>query len=241
MTIPPLSIKSNDPTIGGELLSSGLYALFIALGLQLLYITFRFSNQWRYGIAADSRAAGRKASSCHGQLLRAFNRQIGFPFLAALSTGHRLFVMDSIVIFDRIRENVKLNRKADFEQVVNKSVDDHDPLHRHLDDRAALPLRPLLLRRGDAAQLRLRAAGGASRPAVTPRSSLHRQSWWCGSRMAKAREGGRQQQRRAMLAQPKAGAAPVVAAEEKADKQEAKPADTAPTPRRTARRKSRRR
>ncbi|MHB2021080.1 MAG: protein translocase subunit SecF, partial [Candidatus Xenobia bacterium] len=122
LTNPPLSIESNDPVIGKELLSSGLYALGIALILQLFYITFRFGNQWSYGIAADIALVHDIIIMVGFYIL--FNRQIDSPFLAALLTVIGYSVMDSIVIFDRIRENVKLNRKANFEETVNKSVNE---------------------------------------------------------------------------------------------------------------------
>lgn len=121
-TTAPLSVDSISPIIGSELFKSGMLAILIALGLQLIYITLRFGNQWSYGIAAD-------VALVHDLIIMMgfyviFNRQIDSPFLAAILTVIGYSVMDSIVIFDRIRENVRLNRKADFEEVVNKSVNE---------------------------------------------------------------------------------------------------------------------
>lgn len=113
-------VESIGPTIGGELRGKALLAIFIALGLQLIYITLRFGNQVRFGIAAD-------IALLHDLVIMVgiysiVGREIDSPFLAALLTVIGYSVMDSIVIFDRIRENLKLLKKETYEQAVNISV-----------------------------------------------------------------------------------------------------------------------
>ena len=97
-----LSMETIDPIIGAELFTNSLFALFVALVLQLIYITFRFGNQVRYGIAAD-------IALVHDVIIMAgiyalAGREVDSPFLAALLTVVGYSVMDSIVVFDRIRE-----------------------------------------------------------------------------------------------------------------------------------------
>jgi preprotein translocase subunit SecF len=112
--------ESVGPIVGRELLTNGLLAILLALFLQLIYITFRFGNQVRYGIAADL-AMAHDVIIMMG-IYSLFERQADSPFLAALLTVIGYSVMDSIIIFDRIRENLKLIKKANFEEVVNISV-----------------------------------------------------------------------------------------------------------------------
>lgn len=113
-------IESIGPIIGGELRSKALLAIFIALGLQLIYITLRFGNQMRFGLAAD-------IALFHDLILMTgiyaiVGREFDSPFVAALLTVIGYSVMDSIVIFDRIRENLKIFKKETYEQAVNISV-----------------------------------------------------------------------------------------------------------------------
>lgn len=108
------------PVIGEELKQKALIALIIALVSQLIYITFRFGNQMRYGLAADI-AMAHDIIIMVG-LYSLFGKQADSPFLAALLTVIGYSVMDSIVIFDRIRENLKLFKKGVFEEIVNVST-----------------------------------------------------------------------------------------------------------------------
>lgn len=115
-----LRIASIGPTISGELARNAVLAVVLALGLQLIYIFFRFGNQIRYGIAAD-------IALVHDVIIMVgfyslAGREVDSPFVAALLTIVGYSVMDSVVIFDRIRENVNLRRGVSYEQVVNESV-----------------------------------------------------------------------------------------------------------------------
>lgn len=108
------------PTIGKELQKNAVVAIFIALALQLIYITLRFGWNFNYGFAAD-------LALLHDVMIMVglyafFGRDADSPFLAALLTVIGYSVMDSIVIFDRIRENLKTSSRASFETVVNQSI-----------------------------------------------------------------------------------------------------------------------
>jgi len=113
-------VESVGPVIGKELQDKALMSLLIMLGLQLVYITFRFGTQMRYGLAAD-------LGMLHDVIIMVgiyslAGRQADSPFLAAILTVIGYSVMDAIVIFDRIRENLKVIKKATFEEIVNTSV-----------------------------------------------------------------------------------------------------------------------
>ena len=112
--------ESIGPSVGSELAKKALLAIVVALILQLIYITIRFNRQARYGITA--------VLSLVHDLVVMFGvyaiagREIDSPFVAALLTVIGYSVMDSIIIFDRIRENLRLHRKESYEYVVNLSI-----------------------------------------------------------------------------------------------------------------------
>ncbi|MBV8364947.1 MAG: protein translocase subunit SecF [Candidatus Eremiobacteraeota bacterium] len=113
-------ITSVGPSLGREYLSRSLLALIIALLLQLAYIAFRFGNQLRYGVLCDVKLV-------HDVLVMIgifaiANRKADDAFLAALLTVIGWSVMDSIVIFDRIRENTHLMPDVPYAQMVNTSL-----------------------------------------------------------------------------------------------------------------------
>ena len=113
-------ITTVGPSLSKEYLNKSLWALVIALVLQLVYIAFRFGNQLRYGIIADI-ALVHDVFVMVG-IYAIANRKADDAFLAALLTVIGYSVMDSIVIFDRIRENTKLMPDMPYDQMVNTSL-----------------------------------------------------------------------------------------------------------------------
>ncbi|HYK53984.1 MAG TPA: protein translocase subunit SecF [Candidatus Eremiobacteraceae bacterium] len=114
------SVTAVGPSLSQEYLNKSLWALVIALVLQLLYIAFRFGNQLRYGVIAD-------LALIHDVLVMVgiyaiANRPADDAFLAALLTVIGYSVMDSIVIFDRIRENGKIMTDVPYDKMVNTSL-----------------------------------------------------------------------------------------------------------------------
>ncbi|MCA9790878.1 MAG: protein translocase subunit SecF [Candidatus Eremiobacteraeota bacterium] len=119
-TLKELRIASIGPTISGELARNAVLAVALALVLQLVYIFLRFGSQMRYGVAAD-------VALIHDVIIMVgiyslAGRELDSPFVAALLTVVGYSVMDSVVIFDRIRENVQIRRHVPFEKLVNESV-----------------------------------------------------------------------------------------------------------------------
>ncbi len=107
-------------TIGGELIFNAVMALVISWVLIILYIAYRF--EFRFGFAAI-------VALIHDILivLAVFSftqKQIDSSFVAALLTIVGYSINDTIVIFDRIRENLKLHfkRGANVAELVNRSV-----------------------------------------------------------------------------------------------------------------------
>lgn len=115
-----LKQETVGPTIGHELQKKALIALLIALGAQLLYITFRFGSQIRFGVAAD-------IALVHDLIVMVgiyslLGKPVDSSFLAALLTIIGYSVMDSVVVFDRIRENLDLMKGNSYTDTVNISL-----------------------------------------------------------------------------------------------------------------------
>jgi preprotein translocase subunit SecF len=106
------------PKVGGELRQQAVLATLYALGGMLVYIAFRF--EWIYGVAAVV-AVFHDTIITIG-LFSLFNKEISLTVIAALLTLVGYSMNDTIVVFDRIRENLKIMRREKLESLVNISV-----------------------------------------------------------------------------------------------------------------------
>lgn len=106
------------PKIGGELQRKALLAVLYALGGMLVYIAFRF--EWIYGAAAVI-AVFHDTIITIG-LFSLFNKEITLTVVAALLTLVGYSMNDTIVTFDRVRENLKIMRREKLETLINTSV-----------------------------------------------------------------------------------------------------------------------
>jgi preprotein translocase subunit SecF len=120
-------------SISKQTLTNAFIALFIALIAQIIYIGFRFGNNILYGIIADIALLHDVIVMLGIYVILGLSGFAGFEinsiFLAAVLTVVGYSVMDTIIIFDRIRENIKIeinnNNEINlnkFEELVNKSV-----------------------------------------------------------------------------------------------------------------------
>jgi preprotein translocase subunit SecF len=107
------------PTAGQELLrNTGFAILGSVLGI-LIYVWFRF-HRWTWGVAAIAALVHDVTIAAGAMAIT--GKEFSLPVVAALLTILGYSINDTIVIFDRIRENLRLYREHDFEQVVNASV-----------------------------------------------------------------------------------------------------------------------
>lgn len=119
--LAPFNLQSTDfvgPKVGKELRTYAVRATLLALAGMLAYIAFRF--EWIYGLAAV-------IAVFHDTIITVgvfsiFNKEIDLTVIAALLTLVGYSMNDTIVIFDRIRENLRLNRREKLEDVINRSV-----------------------------------------------------------------------------------------------------------------------
>ncbi|HXN93037.1 MAG TPA: protein translocase subunit SecF, partial [Candidatus Acidoferrales bacterium] len=117
----PFAIRKVEvvgPKVGAELRKQAIFVTLYALGGMLVYIAFRF--EWVYGAAAV-------LAVFHDVLITLgffslLHFEISLTVIAALLTLVGYSMNDTIVIFDRIRENNRLLRKESFADVVNKSI-----------------------------------------------------------------------------------------------------------------------
>lgn len=117
----PFTVRSTDvvgPKVGSDLRRQAILATLYALGGMLVYIAFRF--EWIYGVAAVI-AVFHDTVITVG-LFSLFNKEISLTVVAALLTLVGYSMNDTIVTFDRIRENLKILRREKFEKLVNISV-----------------------------------------------------------------------------------------------------------------------
>jgi preprotein translocase subunit SecF len=112
------SAASVGPKVGSDLRRQAVLATLYALGGILVYIAFRF--EWIYGTAAVF-AVFHDTLVTLG-LFSVFNREINLTVIAALLTLVGYSVNDTIVVFDRVRENLKLRRRDSLESIMNDSI-----------------------------------------------------------------------------------------------------------------------
>jgi preprotein translocase subunit SecF len=117
-TVAVVGTEVVGPKIGAELQRKAVLAVLYALGGMLVYIAFRF--EWIYGAAAVI-AVFHDTLITIG-LFSLFNKEITLTVVAALLTLVGYSMNDTIVTFDRIRENLKLLRREELEPLINKSV-----------------------------------------------------------------------------------------------------------------------
>ena len=113
-----LETQMVGPKVGAELRQKAVLATLYALAGMLAYIAFRF--EWIYGIGAVI-AVFHDTIITVG-LFSLFNEQIDMTVVAALLTLVGYSMNDTIVVFDRIRENLKMSRREPLENVMNTAV-----------------------------------------------------------------------------------------------------------------------
>lgn len=106
------------PQIGKELKGRALWAIVMALLGIVVYVSFRFELGF---------AIGAIVALAHDVLITVgiytlFGRQLSLPIIAALLTIVGYSVNDTIVVFDRIREDLKLKRNMSFKEICNLSI-----------------------------------------------------------------------------------------------------------------------
>jgi preprotein translocase subunit SecF len=108
------------PTVGGELIRAGVLATVLALLAIAAYVWLRF--EWPFGV-------GAMLSTLHDTittvgLFSLLQIEFNLTTLAAILTIAGYSVNDTVVIYDRVRETMRKYKTMDFDQVINKSLNE---------------------------------------------------------------------------------------------------------------------
>ena len=109
--------------VGSELKRDATIAILISLVVTLLYLAFRF--EWRFGIAAVLATAHDLLSTL--AFLAIMRLEVSLTVVAALLTVIGYSLNDTIIIFDRVRENLKKARPEPLYDVLNRSINETLP------------------------------------------------------------------------------------------------------------------
>ncbi|MFY9676319.1 MAG: protein translocase subunit SecF [Terriglobales bacterium] len=112
------NVEIVGPQVGKQLRKQAIWATLYSLAGMLIYLALRF--EWIYGVAAV-------LTVFHDTLITVgafslLNREISLTVIAAILTLIGYSNNDTIVVFDRIRENIKLLRRENLADIVNKSI-----------------------------------------------------------------------------------------------------------------------
>ncbi|MBN1650049.1 MAG: protein translocase subunit SecDF [Bacteroidales bacterium] len=120
-----LSLQKVGPTIVDEIIRGAFFAIFFALIIILGYITIRF-KKWQYGVGGvvalfhDALITLGIFSLGYGIL--PFSMDIDQAFIAAILTIIGYSINDTVIIFDRIRENTNLHKKISLKENMNNAL-----------------------------------------------------------------------------------------------------------------------
>jgi len=115
--------ESIGPKVGAELQQKALIAILFSFVTTLIYLAFRF--EWRFGLAAVVATAHDVLATI--AFIRYLDLEVSLVVVAAILTVLGYSLNDTIVIFDRVRENLKLHGKRKLADVLNVSINETLP------------------------------------------------------------------------------------------------------------------
>jgi len=127
---PDISVQQVGPTIAASLVTGAIIMIFVAAGAIAVYLAFAFRRQraispWRFSACAFFKLlhdvfvlAGIWAILGHFSNLG----QVDSLFVTAVLTSVAFSIHDTIVVFDRVRENLRVGPRLTFDQVINLST-----------------------------------------------------------------------------------------------------------------------
>ena len=111
------------PRVGEELTRNAIIAILLSLVITMIYLAFRF--EWRFGVAAGIATVHDLLSTL--AFLAIMRLEVSLTVIAALLTVIGYSLNDTIIIFDRVREDLKKNRTDSLYTVLNKSINETLP------------------------------------------------------------------------------------------------------------------
>ena len=111
------------PRVGAELRGKAITAILISFIVTLIYLAIRF--EWRFGLAAVVATAHDIFTTF--AFLAMLRLEISLTVVAAILTVIGYSLNDTIIIFDRVRENLKKQRRETLREVLNRSINETLP------------------------------------------------------------------------------------------------------------------
>ncbi len=111
------------PKVGGELRQRALIAIFLSFFAVLAYLAYRF--EWRFGLAAIAATAHDILATIG--FIAVINLEVSLVVVAGVLTMVGYSLNDTIIIFDRARENLKKHPKESFYDILNRSINETLP------------------------------------------------------------------------------------------------------------------
>jgi preprotein translocase subunit SecF len=118
-----LRTEAVGPKVGGELRTKAFLAIFLSFFAVLAYLAFRF--EWRFGLAAVIATAHDIVATIG--FIAMLHLEVSLTVVAAVLSMVGYSLNDTIIIFDRVRENLKKYKKESFEQILNRSINETLP------------------------------------------------------------------------------------------------------------------
>lgn len=112
-----------SPKVGRELQGKALLAILFSFAVTLVYLAYRF--EWRFGVAAVVATAHDILATV--AFISVFNLEVSLVVVAAVLTVLGYSLNDTIVIFDRVRENLRKYRRQNLYDILNLSVNETLP------------------------------------------------------------------------------------------------------------------
>jgi preprotein translocase subunit SecF len=122
-TYTVLRTEAVGPKVGGELRHKALMAILLSFVAVLCYLAFRF--EWRFGVAAVIATIHDIVASV--AFIGITRLEVSLFVVAGLLTIVGYSLNDTIVIFDRIRENLHRRKREGFEAILNRSINETLP------------------------------------------------------------------------------------------------------------------
>ena len=111
------------PKVGGELRQKAFLAIFLSFFAVLAYLAYRF--EWRFGLAAIVATAHDILATI--AFIGVLRLEMSLTVVAAVLSMVGYSLNDTIIIFDRVRDNLHKHKHESFEQILNRSVNETLP------------------------------------------------------------------------------------------------------------------
>lgn len=116
-------VEAVGPKVGGELRQKAFLAIFLSFFAVLAYLAYRF--EWRFGLAAVIATAHDILATI--AFIGILRLEVSLTVVAAVLSMVGYSLNDTIIIFDRVRENLHRHKHETFEQILNRSINETLP------------------------------------------------------------------------------------------------------------------